>query len=307
MLSVRGKLAKGKKGTLSIEGDKVFVKEEKGFFRKRLENVNVINVTGAISTSLEEKQPPYKSLIKIKIDYIEGKESLGLVFFSEDRKGLEAVKEEIDADIKKRCERAKLEEDSRIVERESHIHHLSLVLEIIDQTFQVLFELHGEARWGLIRNNVAEAVRIVNEMEALRVVAPIAVDIRGLSSAVSERRVDQIKEEAYAILSVVHRDAERLPHYEGILNFDMELHEVFVKSFILLWDLYLTESVEGQVDVETVKAFVKTFKRLGQSIHSSPIQLALKEMEILSFPENIVSCFKSLRQLILQSLENLIK
>jgi hypothetical protein len=246
-------------------------------------------------------------MIRIKIEYQEGEESLEVLFFSEDRGGLEAVKAEIDADIEKRREAAERAEAARRRERESHVHHISLVLEMVDQVFQILVGLHGEPRWELMSSSVAEAGRIVMEMESLGVVAPVTMDVRGLSSAVSERRAEEIKEEAYAILSVAHRDAERLAQYGGIDSFDMELHEVFVKSYLLLWDLYLAESLGGPVDVEEVKALKETFRRLGSFTDSNVCRVALQEMEGLGILEGVAPRFERLRLLMLQCMESLIE
>ncbi len=307
MPGIRGRLVGGKTGTLEIEEERVIIKEEKGFFSKRLEEVKGIPLSEATSTSVEEKQPPFRSMIRIKIEYQEGEESLEVLFFSEDRRGLEAVKAEIDADIEKRREAAEREEASRRRERESHVHHISLVLEMVDRVFQILVGLHGEPRWELMSSGIAEAGRIVMEMESLGVVAPVTMDVRGLSSAVSERRAEEIKEEAYAILSVAHRDAERLAQYGGIESFDMELHEVFVKSYLLLWDLYLAEIIGDPVDVKEVKALKETFSKLSLFTDSDASQVALQEMDGLGILEGVAPSFEGLRLRMLQCMESLIE
>ena len=307
MPGIRGRLAKGRTGSLEIEEDRIVIKEERGFFSKRLEEVEGIPLSETISTSVEEKLSPFRSMIRIKIEYIEGEESLEALFFSEDRGGLEAVKAEIDADIERRREAAEREEAARRRERESHVHHISLVLEMVDQVFQILVGLHGEPRWELMSSSIAEAERIVKEMESLGVVAPVTMDVRGLSSAVTERKADEIKDEAYAILSVAHRDAERLAQYGGIESFDLELHEVFVKSYLLLWDLFLAESTGESVDVEEVKALKETFRRLGRFTDSDACRVALQEMDGLDFLEGVAPRFKGLRLRMLQSIEGLIE
>ena len=113
MPGIRGKLVRGKTGTLEIEEDRIVIKEEKGFFSKRLEEVKGIPLSQAVSTSIEEKQPPFRSLTRIKIEHQESEESLESLFFSEDREGLEAVKAEIDEDIEKRRQAAEREEAAR--------------------------------------------------------------------------------------------------------------------------------------------------------------------------------------------------
>lgn len=307
MPGIRGKLVRGKTGTLEIEEDRVVIKEEKGFFSKRLEEVKGIPLSEAVSTSIEEKQPPFRSMIRLKIEYQKSEERLEVLFFSEDIEGLEAVKAEVDVDIEKRREAAEREEAARRRERESHVHHISLVLEMVDQVFQILVKLHGEPKWELMSSSIAEADRIVLDMESLGVVAPVTMDVRGLSSAVTERKADEIKEEAYAILSVAHRDSERLANYEGIESFDLELHEVFVKSYLLLWDLYLAESIGDTVDVEEVKALKETFQRLGRFTDSNACQVALQEMDRLGILEGIAPRFEGLRLLMLQCLESLLE
>ena len=305
MPGIRGRLTGGNTGTLEIEENIVVIMEEKGFFSKKLEEVKRIPFSRATSTSIDEKQPPFRSIVRIKIEYQEGEESLEALFFSEDREDLEAVKAEIDADIERRREAAEREEAARRRERESHVHHISMVLEMVDQVFQVLVGLHGEPRWELMSSSIAEAERIVMEMESLGVVAPVTMDVRGLSSAVKERRAEEIKEEAYAILSVAHRDAERLAQYGGIESFEMELHEVFVKSYLLLWDLYLAEIIGDPVDVEEVKALKETFSKLSR--FTDDCQVALQEMDGLSFLEGVAPRFEGLRLLMLQCMESLIE
>ena len=307
MPGIRGKLVRGKTGTIEIEDDRIVFKEEKGVFSKRLEEVGGIPLSEAISTSIEEKQLPFRSMTRIKIECQEGEESREALFFSEDREGLEAVKAEIDGDIEKRREAEEREEAARRRERDSHVHHISLVLEMVDQVFQILVALHGEPRWEPMSSSIAEAGRIVMEMESLGVVAPVTMDVRGLTSAVTDRKAEEIKEEAYAILSVAHRDAERLAHYGGIESFEMELHEVLVKSYILLWDLYLAESIGSSDDVEEIKALKETFRRLGRFTDSNACQVALQEIDRLGILEGVAPSFEGLRLLMLQCMESLIE
>jgi hypothetical protein len=307
MPGIKGRLAGGNTGTLEIEESIVVIKEEKGVFSKRLEEVKRILFSRATSTSIDEKQPPFRSMVRFKIEYQEGEESLEALFFSEDTEGLEAAKAEIDADIERRRETTEREEAANRRERGSHVHQISLVLEMVDQVFQILVGLHGEPRWELMSGSIEEAERIVMEMESLGVVAPVTMDLRGLSSAVSERKADEIKEESYAILSVAHRDAERLAHYEGVESFDMELHGVFVKSYLLLWDLYLAEIIGDPVDVVEVKALKETFTNLSRFTDSDACQVALQEMNGLSFTEGVAPRFEGLRLRMLRCMESLIE
>jgi hypothetical protein len=307
MPGIRGKLAKGKNGSLELDEGRIVVKEEKGFFSKRLEEIERIALSQTTYTSIDEKIAPYRRMIRIKIEYQEGDETSEVLFFSDDREGLEAIKTEIDPDIKRRKEAAEREKADRRKERESHVNHISLVLEMLDQVFQILVELHGEPIWEPMSVSIAEAERIVKEMVTLGVVAPITMDVRGLSSAVTERRGKEIKEEAYAILSVVHRDAERLAQYGGIESFKMELHEVFVKSYLLLWDIYRAESKGDPGDEDKLKTLKETFHGLSRFTESDAAQAAVQEMDRLNIQDGVAPHFKRLRQLILQSMESLIE
>jgi hypothetical protein len=307
MPGIRGKLVRGKTGALEIEEERIVIKEEKGFFSKRLVEISGIPLSQAISTSLEERQPPFSSMMRIRIEYQEGEETLENLFFSEDREGFEAIKAEIDADIKKRKEAAEREEALRRRERESNVHHISLVLEVVDQVFQILVSLHGEPRWEQMSSSVAETERIVTEMESLGVVAPVNMAAGGLASAVARRRVEEIKEEAYAILSVAHRDAERLAQYEGAMSFELELHEVFVKSYLLLWDIYLGESMGAPVDEDEDKELKETFSRLNQFTESKECLVALQEIDRIRAPEGISPHIEGIRILMLQCLESLVE
>jgi hypothetical protein len=307
MPGIRGKLVKGKTGTIELEEDKIVIKEEKGFFSKRLEEVMEIPLSRTNSTSIEEKQPPFRSMMRIRIGYQEGEEILETLFFSEDTEGLETIKVEIDADIERRRVAAEKEEAARRRERESNVHHISLVLEMIDQIFQILVSLHGETRWDSMSRNVAEVERIVTEMESLRVVAPVNIYARGLASAVEGRKVEEIKEEVYAIISVAHRDAERLAQYEGTTSFELELHEVFVKSYLLLWDMYLGESIRAPVDEDEVKELKETFSKLSQFTGSKACLVALQEIDRIRAPEGIAPHIEGIKLLMLQCLESLVE
>jgi hypothetical protein len=307
MPGIRGKLVRGKAGTLEIVEDRIIIKEEKGFFSKSLVEVTGIPISRAVSTSIEEKQPPFTSMFRIKIEYQEGEETLETLFFSEDRENLEATKAEIEADIDRRREAEEKEEAARRMEQESNVHHISLVLEMVDQVFQILVSLHGEPRWDSMSKSVGEAERIVMEIKSLGVVAPVNMDARGLASAVTGRRTDKTKEEAYAILSVVQRNAERLAQYKGVMSFELELHEVFVKSYLLLWNIYLGESMGAPVDEDEVIELKEMFSKLSRFSKSKACHTALQEIDRISVPEGIAPHIKCIKLLMLQCLESIVE
>ncbi len=64
---IRGKLAKGKNGRLEIDEDRIVIKEEKGLFSKRFEEIEGIALSQTTSTAIDEKLAPYRNMIRIKM------------------------------------------------------------------------------------------------------------------------------------------------------------------------------------------------------------------------------------------------
>ncbi len=80
-----------------------------------------------------------------------------------------------------------------------------------------------------------------------------------------------------------------------------------MKSYLLLWDIYLAESIGDPVDEDEIKALKETFSKLGRFTDGNACQIALQEMNRLSILEGVAQRFEGLRLLMLQCLESLIE
>ena len=304
--TIRGKLANGKTGTLEIVENRIVIKEEKGTFTKRLEESSVIPLIDICLVSKEEMQPPFRSMIRIKIDYQEEGESKEILFFTDDLTSLDEIIGSINTDIERLSEDEARDEAVRKKELESHIHHITLVLLMVDQVFQILVSLNREPNWDTIFLSVSKAESIVGEMKTLGVVAPINIDTKGLASAAKSRKVENIKEEVNAILIVAHRESERLAQYEEPMHFNLELHEVFVKSYMLLWEIYVMEILGKSVEEEKLKILKSTFSSLNRIVPNKITFLTMSEIQELSPRNGVAHQFDRLKFLIQQSLHSLV-
>jgi len=307
MPKVRGKHPRGRNGSIEILDGVIVLKEERGMISKRLETVAEVPLDKATTIVYEDRQGPSRMTIRLTVGY-EGEDGASeMVFLTEDDDGLEPIRTKISTEIEKRRAAHERDMTQRRLERESHVNHLALVLELIDHVFQILQDLHGVPKWGNMDDHISEASRIVGEMEKLEVVAPLNVDPRGLSAAVADRRPDEIKEEAYAILSVLHRDSERLANYEGVRGFEMEHHEAFVKAYLILWDLYLGEHLDGSVDEEEIEDLVSAIKTLEEGIAEPECKEELRDLRSWELLDGVTPRFEGMRLLILRCLESLVE
>jgi len=307
MPGVRGKHPRGRNGSIEILDGVILLKEERGMISKRLETVAQVPLDEATSITYEEKQGPLQNMIRLAVGYETEDGASEMVFFTEDAEGLEPIRTEIASEIEKRRAAHEREMTQRRLERESHVNHLALVLELIDHVFQILQDLHGVPKWGNMDDHISEAARIVGEMEKLEVVAPLNVDPRGLSAAVADRRPDEIKEEAYAIVSILHRDSERLANYEGVGGFELEHHEFFVKAYLILWDLYLGEHLDGSVDEEEIEDLVAAVRALEEGIAEPECKEELRGLRSWELLDGVTPRFEGMRLLILRCLESLVE
>jgi hypothetical protein len=308
MAKARGRLLRGSFGAVEVAEGKVILQEEKGIIGKRLVTIVEFPIAAATSTSLEKNKPPYRRFRRLTINHDEDGEGGEEVFFSQEDGALEAIKEIIDADIERR--RIELDRDlaeQRLV-REAHVHQLTLVLELLDHVFQTLFDLNGEPRWGPMKKEIAEAGRIIEEMKKLAVIAPLNYDVNGIAAAVAKRLVGGIKEECYAIISIVNRDAERLAYIEEPANgFDLELYEIFIKSYLLMWDMRLGEYLGGSVKEEELDKFMAYIDRLGGHVASGQCSQGLASVNNLYLQEGISYHFDRIRLLTHHCLNSLIE
>jgi hypothetical protein len=308
MAKARGRLLRGSFGVVEVADGKVFLQEERGIIGKKLVTIAEFPIAAATSTSLESNQPPYRRFRRLTINYDEGGEGGEEVFFSQEDGALEAIKEIIDADIERRSIELERELAKRRLVREAHVHQLTLVVELLDHVFQTLFDLDGEPRWDSMKRHIAEAGRIIEEMKKLAVIAPLNYDVNGLAAAVDKRLVGVIKEECNAIISIVNRDAERLAYIEEPeKGFDLELHEMFVKPYLLMWNMRLGEHLEGSVEDEELDRFMDHIDRLGGHVASGLCSQGLASLKKLGLLEGIGPHFDRIRLLIHQCLNSLIE
>jgi hypothetical protein len=308
MAKARGRLIRGSFGVIEVAEGKVVLQEERGIIGKRLVTLTEFPITTIKTTSLKDNQPPYRKFKRLVISYEKDYEQDEAVFFSQEEEALETIKEIIDTDIERRRIELKqnLQEQRRI--REAHVNHITLVLELLDHVFQILLHLEGESRWGPMKMNLAEVGRIIYEMKELAVIAPLNYDANGLAAAVNQKHADGIKEECYALISVVDRDAKRLAYVkEATRGFDLELHEIFVKSYLLLWDMRLGERLGEVVDEEELDKFMTYVNRLEDHMVSGHCIQGLNGVKSLYFLDGIGPHFDRIRLLTHQCLNSLIE
>ncbi|UCH57152.1 MAG: hypothetical protein JSV18_07420 [Candidatus Bathyarchaeota archaeon] len=308
MAKARGRLRRGSFGVIEVAEGKVALQEERGIIRKRLVTLKVLPITTTKSTSLKDNQPPYRKFTRLTISYEKEYEQDEVIFFSQEEKALETIKEIIDADIERRRIELKenLDEQRRI--RQAHVNHITLVLELLDHVFQILLHLDGEPRWGPMKRNLAEVGRIIYEMKELAVIAPLNYDANGLAAAVNQRLADGIKEECYALVSIADRDAERLANYEeAAKGFDLELHEIFVKSYLLLWDLILGERLGDRVDEEEIGELLRYLDKLEGHVESERCRQHLQLVKSLDLLDEFGAHFNRIRLLLLECLNSLVE
>ena len=308
MAKARGRLLRGSFGVIEVAEGKVVLQEERGIIGKRLVTLTELQITTIKSTSLKDNQPPYRRFKRLAISYEKDYEQEEAIFFSQEEEALETIKEIINTDIERRRIELKrnLAKQRRI--REAHVNHITLVLELLDHVFQTLIHLYGEPKWGLMNRNLAEVGRIIYEMKKLAVIAPLNYDANGLAAAVNQRLVDSIKEACFALISIADRDAERLAYIEEpAMGFDLELHEIFVKSYRLMWDMRLEEYLGDSVEEEELNKFMAYIDRLGGHLASGQCSQGLASVKNLYLLEGISSHFDRIRLLTHQCLNSLIE
>ena len=217
MPSVRRRLPTGPKGVLEVSDEVVRVKRETGFLSKTLKTHKELPVSEAVSTELEKSHPRNRKVQRLTIRFLgdDGEEEI-------ERR--ELVRE---------LERAVM---ARLME--THVHQITLVIELIDQIFLTIFGLDGHVDWNLMGEYVTRSEQITREMEDLEVDPKLSYEIDDLEAAVHLRKIDEIKSQCYGILEAIHRDVEILVdgHSE---KFNFELYEWFIHTVTLLWDLRL--------------------------------------------------------------------
>jgi hypothetical protein len=294
MLQTKGKLDNGRTGIIDIIDNNLVIKVEKGFFRKRYEQVLSIPLVDIYSTLVNEKQSRFKKLNKLKIEYKKCNEQFDTSFFSNDINVLKAIKTAIDEKISIRGR-----------EWKSHIHQITLVIDIIDRVYQILMSLFVDKNYESMLESVNETEKIIREMTLLGVIAPVTMDTRGLNVAIRSQNEKQIKDEVYAILSIAHRDSERLAQYLGNQSFNLGLYEVFIKSYTHLWDLYLEKVIGIQMKKESFEELREIYSIVTPIQGNNSIVELLKEIKEFDKGNPTAKDFDKLQLLIRKSLTNI--
>lgn len=308
MARARGRLIKGSFGVIEVIDNIVIIKEERGIIGKKLKTIGQFPINATISSNLESNQPPYKRFKRISIIYESEEKQTEEVFFSQDEEALKTIMEIIDTDI----ERRRIERDQDLVKerrvREIFVHQLNLNLDLLDNVFQILFLLEGELSWDAIGKHLHEAGKIIEGLRKLAVIAPLNYDVNGLSHSITKRNVEKIKDECYAIISIINRDAERLAHFKDSMEgFDLVLHEIFVKSYLILWEMKLGELHSSHIDEEQLNRLLIYIKMLGG--YEMPEQLIkeLARVKTLGMLDGIDPHFERIRLQLYQCLNSIIE
>jgi hypothetical protein len=308
MPKIKGKLPDGISGFLEIVDDAVILWAEKGIISKGLVKLTEFPVSEATSTHLAKNQAPFRYMHKLTINYgVEAGES-EVVFFSDDEASLDAVKNEVDGDIEKRrlAKELELAECRRV--RETHVHQITLILELLDQVFQIIFELDEGVNWKLVRECLSEIKQILREMIKVDADIPFSYDVQGLSTSIRLRQTGGIKDECYAIIESVHGDVGRLLNTgESPEGFNIELYELFVKSYLLLWDLNLGEYVGDGLEKDELKALQSSLEKLDGLVQYNEYGGGLEQVKDLLLVKTFSPHFKKIRSLIHIYLNSLIE
>lgn len=308
MLKISGRLSDGVSGFLEIVDDTVVLWAERGIISKELVKLTEFPISEATLTQLERYQTPFRQTHKLTIKYgTETGESEAL-FFSDDEPSLVAVKTEVDRDIERRrfAQERELAEQRRL--REAHVHQITLILELLDQIFKIVFELDDSVNWSLMKRHLSETERILREMKEVDLDIPISYDVRGLATSLRRRQTDDIKEGCYALIEAVHDDIEKIsdtPKPPKVFNLD--LYELFVKSYLLTWDLNLGEYVGDSIDKDELDALQASLEKLDGLVQSDDCSAGFKQTKDLSSMKTISPHFENIRSLIRICLNSLIE
>jgi hypothetical protein len=249
---------------------------------------------------LEKSHPRNRKIQRLTIRFLGDDGEEEIVFLSEDGTSLQAVRTEIERrELVRELERAVM---ARLME--THVHQITLVIELIDQIFLTIFGLDGHINWNLMGEYVNRSEQVTREMGELEVDPKLSYEINDLEAAVRLRKIDEIKSQCYGILEAIHRNVETLVdgHSE---KFNFELYEWFIHAVTLLWDLRLGEhrgDVPDEREVEELQMYLGNMDDLV-SVYEDPEASGL--IERLQEERVNDSVFKTVRSIIHQSLNSL--
>lgn len=308
MPSVRGRLANGSWGALEVNGGVVRLKRETGFLNKTLKTLKEFPLSEATSTELVVNSLSYIRTEKLIVKYLgDEDDEEEVTILSEDGSSLEALKSEIDGEIERRELVRELEKTVLAQLMEAHVHQITLVLELIDQVFLLIFELDGDVDWSLMRAYMDEERQITREMGKIEVDPKLSYEIEDLGRAVRFRRVEDIKDECYGIIEAIHMDVEALIDSEHSGEFNFELYEWFVYSSTLLWDLKLGEFLgdpPGRRELEELQVYLRNLDGLVTAYGGGDGPEFIDELHEMNTIEPV---FEKTRSLIHRSLNSLVE
>lgn len=308
MPSVRGRLANGSWGALDVNGGVVRLKRETGFLNKTLKTLKEFPLSEATSTELVVNSLSYIRTEKLIVKYIgDEDDEEEVTILSEDGSSLEALKSEIDGEIERRELVRELERTVLAQLMEAHVHQITLVLELIDQVFLLIFELDGDVDWSLMRAYMDEERQITREMGKIEVDPKLSYEIEDLGRAVRFRRVEDIKDECYGIIEAIHMDVEALIDSEHSGEFNFELYKWFVYSSTLLWDLKLGEFLDdlpGRRELEELQVYLRNLDGLVTAYGEGDGPEFIDELHEMNTIEPV---FEKTRSLIHRSLNSLVE
>jgi len=249
---IKGKLASGKRAYVELKDGSVNVTVERGLIMKSLVVHREIPLSEVTHVTLEKDSSQLSRNHHLTLAYGEGEE---VVFSSTEDESLEALRSQIAADLERRRAEREREDAERRRVWEAHVHQISLMLDLMEEVFMMLEGLQDWVEWTDIGGHLVQLEHVPEEMREIGVLAPLKYDLQGLRTAVRRRLPVAIKEECFAVLTVLRQDVERLSKSdEPSMGFDLRLYEWFVGAYFLLWDIKLAEFLGGPAErVEVIE------------------------------------------------------
>lgn len=246
MDKIKGKLRSGQRAYIELKDGSVNVSMERGLIMKSLVVHRELPLSEITHVTLEKDSSPRSRNHHLTLVYGEGEEE---VFSSTEDEPLEALRSQIAADLERRRAEREREEAERRRVWEAHVHQISLMLDLMEEVFLMLEGLQGWVEWTDIGGHLVQLEHVIEEMREIEVLAPLKYDLQGLNTAVRRRLPGAIREECFAVLTVLRQDIERLSKSdEPSMGFDLRLYERFVGAYFLLWDINLSEFLGGPAE-----------------------------------------------------------
>jgi len=258
---IKGKLRSGQRAYVELKDGSVNVTVERGLIMKSLVVHREIPLSEVTHVTLETDSSQLSRNHHLTLAYGEGEE---VVFSSTEDESLEALRSQIAADLERRRAEREREEAERRRVWEAHVHQISLMLDLMEEVFMMLEGLHGWVEWTDIGGHLVQLEHVPEEMREIGVLAPLKYDLQGLRTAVRRRLPGAIREECFAVLTVLRQDVERLSKSdEPSMGFDLRLYEWFVGAYFLLWDIKLAEFLGGPAERAEVIELNALLERLS--------------------------------------------